>query len=962
MPRAPAAIKRQQGAANHRDTRHENGLVGPGKRVLKQKSNGHLNGQPKSSDTSPSTPPQLANTLPATNGHVRQPPTDNSNDPKLPVNGLRRSSFSAYSEETSSSESYNNMPSIAVHSENHRRIDVNAAKNPAVHRDVGPLSLAFTVLRSCPLFDTIAILIVLLQIPPTFLSIIHILFATLTFVPPSTSTTSGISFSDIFEGTMGTPSLATIVFVDIFVLLVWLFLWAPIQDIVLDLAQTVIALTLGGGTSGKEAGMNNVLVCFSIVGFSHLVRSTNVKQSGLRAILASSTNSLFGSSDPDDPLEPTSQSIHKKGAHGWIRSILAIHILTQGAVRYIRDWYVRREKQNTSVSLLDPEAGKVQTDANSEAPPQPLENESSNLPTTSITSKKKKKQSAQVRIRQPLWAALASTKIVMVKEYETSHTAAESAGTNATDINNLGNAPFNTEADRIWITYVGSDEVFFATSYFPTHTAQETCEEKDAESPDIDQSKPFFVRVNKTLWRPTKIHTATDPNQPEGQETRWSGEIFGLAPMSSYECDFVSTTDGSVIFSTRVRTVQPAIDVAAPGLSAGPVVSGRPGSPTTTLKTSIASSEVKLAEERNRQKRERKDQRAKLSSIRKEIEKLGSAVASSGGNDDRQRQKVQQHHLHMKQADEAITMLDYEIEALSGYPTDAELDELKAAKFQYQSQKDIHKKARKEYTAIKDQAREEVQILTNDVANLESKRERIQFRNAKLTSELERITDANARGLNEAQRKITEQQAKEVERQNMEGLYHRRLIGITTELTENHMQLDNLRALVAQLEAMEQSEVQYAQSPDASAANLVYSEIPEGSTASNYPWNPPPNVGLYAPSYPMMASGSNQGARARGRSSSMLSNVSGFTQSSGDGDLHQLHVSGQNSFSKFVSPNMYNRERQGSSESASVSGSGSRSGNGSIGDPKSPTVDNSSAKKYVVNGSVGGDKAIADEK
>jgi hypothetical protein len=878
----------------------------------------------------------------------------------MPVNGVRRASVSGYSEETSSSESYNNMPAISVSNENHRRIDVNAAKNPAVHRDVGPLSLALTVLRSCPLYDTIAILIVLLQIPPTFLSIIHILFATLTFVPPSTSTTSGISFSDIFEGTMGTPSLATIVFVDIAVLLIWLFLWSPLQEIALDLAQTVIALTLGGGTSGKEAGMNNVLVCFGIIGFSHLVRNGNVKQSGLRAFISSSTSGLLGTPDPDDPLEPVSQGVTKKGAHGWVRSILAIHILTQGVVRYIRDWYVRREKRDSSALLGDPEAGKTLTDTSSDTTStQTPDNES--LSSNSVSSKKKRKQSAQVRIRQPLWAALASTKIVMVKEYETSHTAAESAGTNATDINNLGNAPFNTEADRIWVTYVGSDEVFFATSYFPTHTIPESCEEKkDFDSSGVDKSKPFFVRVNKTIWQPTKIYTVTDPDQPAGQDIRWGGEIFGLAPMSSYECDFVSTIDGALIFSTSVRTIQPPMDIAAIGLAPGPVVTGRPGSPTTTLKTSIASAEVKLAEERNRSKRERKDQRAKLNSLRKEIEKLAGGIASSGGNDDRLRQKVQQSNLHMKQAEDAIVSLASQIETLSSLPTDADTMEMKAAKAQYQSHRDIHNQARKEFTAAKQAAESEVQTLANDVTNLEAKRERIQFRIAKLTSEHERITDANARGLDEAQRKFTEQQAREVERQNLETHYTGRLFAITTEFQQKTYELSQLQAHVAQLQAMEQAEMVYTQSPTASVPNLGYGDIPEGATASHYPWNPAPSTaGLYTPGYPMMASGSTQGIRTRGRSSSMLSNVSGFTQSSGEGDVSQQQM--QSSLSKFALPNMYIRDRQGSSGSASMSGSGgSRSGNGSVGDPKSPIVGNGKAKWGSGSGSTraGG----ADEK
>jgi len=41
MPRNPSAKK------NQHNNRHENGLVGPGKRITKQKSNGHLNGTPK---------------------------------------------------------------------------------------------------------------------------------------------------------------------------------------------------------------------------------------------------------------------------------------------------------------------------------------------------------------------------------------------------------------------------------------------------------------------------------------------------------------------------------------------------------------------------------------------------------------------------------------------------------------------------------------------------------------------------------------------------------------------------------------------------------------------------------------------------------------------------------------------------------------------------------------------------
>jgi ubiquitination network signaling protein AcrB len=945
MPRASTAAKRPQGAANQRDTRHESGLVGPGRRVQKQKSNGHLNGHARSSEAL--TTPPLPAPPPATNGHVRHAlPVDSTVDRKVSIEALRRLSVGAYSEE-SSSDSFSHLPAAVPQAdEYHRRIDVNAAKNPAVHRDAGPLSLAFTVLQSCPLYDTIAILIVLLQIPPTFLSIIHLLFATLTFVPPSFSTGSGLNFTDIFEGTLGTPSVATIVVVDLLVLLVWLFLWAPLQDIALDLAQTVIALTLGGGTSGREAGMKNVLVCFGIIGASHFMRNNDSEESSLGAIISSSTHGLLGSPAPEAPFEPSRS--HKKSAHGWIRSILAIHILTQGVVRYIRDWYVRREKRDTTVSIGDPEAAKGSPDANDAPNTQTTENDSStSLPVSNHlvpSSKKKRKQSAQVRIRQPLWAALASTKIVMVKEYETSHAAAESAGTNATDINNLGNAPFSTEADRIWITCVGSDEVHFATSFFPTHTPVD-CE----DSSGIDKSKPFFVRVNKTVWQPTRVNASTECDKSIRQETCWSGEIFGLAPLSDYKCDFVSTRDGALIFSTSVRTLPPPADLSSVGLSPNTQVPGRPGSPTSTLRTSIATSEVKLAEERNRQKRERKEQRAKQNSARKELEKLNSTISSSGGSDDRLRQKIQQSQLHMKQAEDAFEALDAEIDALESLPA-VDDSEYKTSKAIYQTERDEHKKQRSRFVDAKQAADEETEALKSEIASLQQKRERMQARILKLNGEHERITDANAHGIDEAQRKAAERQRKAAERMNMEMMLTERLQAINGQIDALTMPLQELTALVQAMQVQEMEMYQAAQtgSPAASVPSLPYvvSDIPEGTVPvppASYPWNPPPTAALYNPTQytaGMSNTASLQGIFKRGRSSSMHSNISGFTQSSGEGPIPKQTIL------KLAPDDKIGGSGSADRKDSSASGSGSASGPGSVGDPKSPTGSSKAAVRW----------------
>ncbi|CAG8961449.1 hypothetical protein HYFRA_00013899 [Hymenoscyphus fraxineus] len=940
MPRGQPTAKRQPGVANQRDSRHDAGIVTPGKRIQpsKQKSNGHSNGHPKQPDSNCSTPP-LPATPPPANGHARQHPLSDSQPATVHkmAGPVRRPSFGAYSE-SSSSESYHNNAGLSP--ENHRRIDVNATKNPAVHRDLGPFNLALTVLRSCPLYDTIAILIVLLQLPPTFLSLVHLLFATLTFVPPSNSTTSGLSFTDVFEGTLGTPSVATIVVVDLFVLMVWLFLWSPLQDVALDLAQTVIALTLGGGTSGREAGLRNVLVCFGLIASSHFARNGNVKQSGFRAIL-SSTSSM-GSSDPDDPLEPVSHGGSKKNAHGWVRSILAIHILAQGLVRFVRDLYIQRnlrEKRDTATSISDPEAGKTLADNASETSnsiAQTTENDSS-IPlnaTTTINSKKKRKQSAQVRVRQPLWAALASTKIVMVKEYETSHTAAESAGTNATDINNLGNAPFNAEADRIWITYVGSDAVSFSTSYFPQHTQSSNLDERRIDSLGVDRSKPFFVRVNKTVWHATKIKAMINPDKLDGQDMRWTGEIFGLAPATDFECEFVSTVDDTVLFSSSVWTMAPPSADTSIGLSPNPQVPRRPGSPTTTLKTSIASSELKLTEERNRQKRERKELRAKVNAIKKEIDKLANSISSSGGNDDRVKQKIQQNNLQQKQAEDALVGLTAEIKALEVIPLD-DAAQYSSCKVEYKGQTEKQKHFRSEVNSTRQNVERDLSNLNNELSNIQQKYERAQTRVNKLASEHERITDANARGLDEAQRKENMRQANHIERAKLEGMYLDRLNGLTGQVAEA---TTSLQLMYGQIENMQRQEIYATASPTTSVPNLhanngYGSDMMIDHSNTTYSWNAAAmhNPGnMYSqvpygppPSMPIHTSGT----RTRGRSSSMLSNLSGFTQSDEEvtAPMHPFPV-GQATWGH------YDAQRHGST--------GSGSGAGSLGDPKSPLVGN----------------------
>lgn len=907
MPRPSASAKRQQAA---RDSRHENGLVGPGKRIPKQKSQSHLTGSPSAKSPSPcfpshasdnvppvpvpSTPPQHSNNgLGNANAYAGNNNNNNNDNDNMTNESLRRGSLGAYSESSSSSDYLDGQ-------ETHRRIDVNATKNSNVHRDPGPFDFALTVLKSCPLQDTIAILIILMQIPPIALSGIYMLFTLLTFVTAS----NGLSLSDVFEWNLGAPSLATVICVDGFVLLLWLFLPGPLQHGVLDFAQMVIALGLGGGSSSRDGGSwKNTWCCFIIILVSNLLRHTGIKYSPVGYLLGSSR---FLTPEPDDPFE-SAESIRgydrmRSGWVNWVRSILAIHILTQGVVKYIRDWYLRRERRDSLAQSVDPEAGKPYAGdfSNDGGFSTPDSDAASLQPPTVLNSKKKRKQSAQIRNRQPLWAAIASTKIVVVKEYELTHSAVDSAASNATDIHNLGNAPFNTQPEQIWISYVGCDEVCFNTSHFAGQAGPGS--HSDSTS-GIDLSKPFYVRVNNAVWQPTRFTPVMEDEDSPGNEMRWSGDIYGLTPMSNYECEFVSTATHEVLFSTSVRTTQARtadVDVTAATVAAAASKpngqrSLRPDSPATTLKTSIAAGEVKLAEEKSRHKAMRKEWHRKANAVKKENERLSAAVLSAGAGDDKLRQKIQQNTTQQKQAEQAMDGLETQVKELETIPESLKA-EWKLTQSCFNSDKAKYDKAHAEFKSFKATMDGRVKALADEKASLEAKRNKISSRIAKVDGEHARIADANARGLDEAERRRQDSENLKARFVQNERDLLERINTTEARLIEKEQMIGQIKS---QLEAYHSQPSAFynaafhdfadAPLPPMTTPSVVNTAPYDATTAWNNSaynaslWGPSPLAPGFVPQSSSLAQLQTT-FKPRGRSSSMLSDVSGFTQSSVNDD------------------------------------------------------------------------------
>lgn len=944
MPRASGSGKRQSGGG-HRDS---NGALaskkGSGRKS--QGGNAATSASAKTVDAAVAASAAAASSLPNGhangNGHAATPPNGKPAvdasisslvaDDKAVADAARRGSLGAESE--SSSDLFHNA---ATHASNgtangtangnangngtpidgsHRQIDVNFLKNSEVHRDSGVLEMASTILRALPMQDTLAILIILMHIPSLSLSIIYAIFTCLTFVPPvTTSSGMNLNLAEIFDGNSTTPSLVTVACMDFFFLLIWLFLWAPIQDAVLDLAKPVIAITLGGATR-NDPSFRGIRTGFTWVFMYHIIRGT---QSQWGHLVPNMPDAWKKALSEDTPIGYYSKLYNKKSPYAWVRSGLAIHILTQSIVRYIREWYLRREKgASNPPNSTDPESAKQQAgqlpaadgaqDAGTKTKDTDTAISTPTLPPAApqpqlSTAKKKRKQSAQVRLKQPLWAALASTKIVVVKEYELSHAPSESAGANATDIHNLGNAPFDRHPRQIWISYIGYDEVCFNTSYF-AHAEFEPVvppADPDAEAParpaGIDTSKPFYVKVNNAFWQPTRMQAVKELDDDTSEASRWTGDIYGLRPASKYVCEFVDSRTDKVIFTANIRTIKEA-QRFKDGLAAPVIVEPpqplRPDSPTTTLKTSIEAALDRLADEKNRLKTFRKDWKLRINSLRKENELTDNQLATAGNSDDKHRQKVRQQETQRTQAEREAEELADKVKRHDSAPELA--DKKKKIERTFSAEKRTFDAAQKEFVKHRADLEEEVKAKEVERSNLNTRRNKIATRIAKVDNELVNLTDANSRGLNEAERRKQERTSRLENIAAIESNYTERIADVCEA---NNVRAEHVVNLQTQLEGishgmvgngmMEGLDPGLVSFPQAAAWNnpsAAQAGFPGGLWPMTSGEMQPSLAGTaMAPTTmgwqgQLLATANDFNAKGRMRSSSMLSGLSGFTGSS----------------------------------------------------------------------------------
>src|SRR5215469_4746960 len=176
----PPRAKKSVHERSNNTTTSSHGLVPPGKRVTKHKSDSNLNGhthKPNGHPDPPTSPPAPAAATVNAQTDTASDPTVNGSPPEgkmgvgiSPPHGRLRAGSEGSLDDLEAHGAGSMLNGSPL------RIDVKAVGKGAPHQQKGTLALAKTVIITCPLWDVVAMLILLLQLPPTIISIVHFLF------------------------------------------------------------------------------------------------------------------------------------------------------------------------------------------------------------------------------------------------------------------------------------------------------------------------------------------------------------------------------------------------------------------------------------------------------------------------------------------------------------------------------------------------------------------------------------------------------------------------------------------------------------------------------------------------------------------------------------------------------------------------------------------------------------------
>ena len=300
------------------------------------------------------------------------------------------------------------------------------------------------------------------------------------------------------------------------------------------------------------------------------------------------------------------------------------------------------------------------------------------------------------------------------------------------------------------------------------------------------------------------------------------------------------------------------------------------------MRVSIATAEAKLEEERGVVKKVRKEHKVLTTSLKKEVDASSMRFAHSGSNDDRQRQRLLQFGQNIRQAEDAAAAITIQAEAMGSVP-EQDSSESQESKDNYDTFQHRHSDARMDLSEITIQSNHDLATIQSEATNVRQKRERVQARHIKLSDQYDRLNNTNIENSNPNDHKIDPQTTRDDEWHLTEDNY----VGQSRVLHDNLKDIRlNSQHLWQQIHSIDSAYWDHHQRA-LSAPTTPEGNLPSTTTATRntavprygqfvFPSPAAQASPSFQPSLPSSraTSGYHEG---RARSSSMLSNISNFT-------------------------------------------------------------------------------------
>jgi hypothetical protein len=355
----------------------------------------------------------------------------------------------------------------------------------------------------------------------------------------------------------------------------------------------------------------------------------------------------------------------------------------------------------------------------------------------------------------------------------------------------------------------------------------------------------------------------------------------------------------------------------------------RPLSPKTTLRNSIQAAEQQLEAHRNRLKRNKRDHKNTLASLQKEVDSLNSRLSSNGGNDERLRQKARQLEQSSQQAKAKEIEMLTQIDEFGEAPAD-ELEAVNHQRSIWKQEKERLSAARKAFDAVKATVDRETSQAKADLSTLRLKHQKFEQRQVKYKEQHDRLVSETNQSQEVQARRIYERDALLQSRSEEERRWVEQTALCDLETKNLWSRAFNADTETKKLEELfirntqQQSVPTTPEGPLPGTRNLQhmngngFTQLPQG-------YQFPPSGYIDS---------SNQASlyqNGRGRSSSMLSGVSGFTDELDDYPIihHTVYP---------LTNGVIGRDRRKSSNGSGSLSSGS--GQSSTRDPLSPPPNN----------------------